>query len=165
MRCPPKGMHVCCPPPPQGMLFSTTGDKLVLVSNNIIWVDFQEMCRRFLAGDASPISVTPQKTVSYRPLQLPVLPFSVTYIPAFYLQFSPMKTFLTCSARAVQPCRLHMILILYSGVFIINNTKKTSSKSDSCAIRFRASGFYFSISKKDRSCIAARYCKIPRDKI
>ena len=67
MRCPPQGIHVRFPPPrlvatvTARDYFSTTGDKRVLVSNNIIRVGFQGMCRPFLTRDALPTSVTAKK--------------------------------------------------------------------------------------------------------
>ena len=53
--------------------FSTTGDKRVLVSNNIIWVGFQEIC---IAGVSLPgtlrrFLIPRKKTATHRPLRLP----------------------------------------------------------------------------------------------
>ena len=53
--------------------FSTAGDKRVLLSNTIIWVDFQEIYRCFLVGDASPISLTARKL-------FPTTHFSNTFV-------------------------------------------------------------------------------------
>ena len=83
---PPRG-YVCCPP--LGMLpllrqgtdaFSATQEvERVLVSNNIIRVDFQEMCSVSLPGTLLQF-LLPQKKILPPPrlLQLPVLPLPVT---------------------------------------------------------------------------------------
>ena len=53
------------------VVFPTTGDMHVLMSNTNIRVGFQEISRFFLTGDASPISVTAKKGG-----QLPTAQFS-----------------------------------------------------------------------------------------
>ena len=85
---PPRGYSCAVPPRNVATVtardaFFTSGDKHVLVRNNVISVGFQEICRRFLTGDVSPISVTAKKICYPQPTSVArVLPLPVTYIPA-----------------------------------------------------------------------------------
>ena len=68
MKCALSPRGYTCAVPPRHVAavtarddFSTTGDKRVLVSYNIIWVGSQKIFRRFLTGDVSPTSTTANK--------------------------------------------------------------------------------------------------------